>query len=54
MGTVILVSIGFALIASLMILPTFLVIWANYHNRKTQKLYKNRYYYKLSERFYSS
>ena len=37
MGTVILVSIGFALIASLMILPTFLVIWANYHNRKTAK-----------------
>ena len=37
MGTVILVSIVFALIASLMILPTFLVIWANYHNRKTAK-----------------
>ncbi|MDC2977451.1 MMPL family transporter [Acidimicrobiaceae bacterium] len=37
MGTVILVSIGFALIASLMILPTFLVIWANYHNKKTAK-----------------
>ena len=37
MGTVILVSIGFALIASLMILPTFLVLWANFHNRKTAK-----------------
>ena len=37
MGTVILVSIGFALIASLLILPTFLVLWANYHNRKTAK-----------------
>ena len=37
MGTVILVSIGFALVASLMILPTFLVIWANYHNKKTAK-----------------
>ena len=37
MGTVILVSIGFALVASLTILPTFLVLWANYHNKKTAK-----------------
>ena len=37
MGTGILVSFGFALIASLMILPSFLVLWANFHNRKTAK-----------------
>ena len=37
MGQVVLVSIGFALVASILILPTLLVLWANYHNKKTAK-----------------
>lgn len=37
MGQVVLVSIGFALVASILILPTLLVFWANYHNKKTAK-----------------
>ena len=36
-GQVVLVSIGFALVASILILPTLLVLWANYHNKKTAK-----------------
>ena len=37
MGQVVLVSISFALVASILILPTLLVLWANYHNKKTAK-----------------
>ena len=37
MGQVVLVSIGFALVASILILPTLLVLWANYHNKKSAK-----------------
>ena len=37
MGQVVLVSIGFALVASILSLPTLLVLWANYHNKKTAK-----------------
>jgi predicted RND superfamily exporter protein len=37
MGQVVLVSIGFALVASILILPTLLVLWANYHIKKTAK-----------------
>ena len=37
MGQVVLVSLGFALVASILILPTLLVLWANYHNKKTAK-----------------
>ena len=37
MVQVVLVSIGFALVASILILPTLLVLWANYHNKKTAK-----------------
>ena len=37
MGQVVVVALGFALIASILILPTLLVFWANYHNRKTAK-----------------
>ncbi|MDA7850232.1 MMPL family transporter [Acidimicrobiaceae bacterium] len=37
MGQVVLVSIGFALVASILILPTLLVLWANYHNKKNAK-----------------
>ena len=33
MGQVVLVSIGFALVASILILTTLLVLWANYHNK---------------------
>ena len=36
MGQVVLVSIGFALVASILILPTLLVLWANYHNKKNR------------------
>ena len=37
MGQVVVVALGFALVASILILPTLLVFWANYHNRKTAK-----------------
>jgi len=37
MGQVVVVALGFALVASILILPTMLVFWANYHNRKTAK-----------------
>jgi len=37
MGQVVVVSLGFALVASILILPTLLVFWANYHNKKTAK-----------------
>tara|TARA_B100001057_G_scaffold376264_1_gene381326 strand:- start:86145 stop:88733 length:2589 start_codon:yes stop_codon:yes gene_type:complete len=37
MGQVVVVAIGFALVASILILPTLLVFWANYHNKKTAK-----------------
>ncbi len=37
MGQVVVVALGFALAASILILPTLLVFWANYHNRKTAK-----------------
>ena len=37
MGQVVVVALGFALVASILILPTFLVFWANYHNKKTAK-----------------
>ena len=37
MGQVVVVALGFALVASIVILPTLLVFWANYHNRKTAK-----------------
>jgi predicted RND superfamily exporter protein len=35
MGQVVVVALGFALVASILILPTLLVFWANYHNKKT-------------------
>ena len=34
---VVVVALGFALVASILILPTLLVFWANYHNKKTAK-----------------
>ena len=37
MGQVVVVALGFALVASILILPTLLVFWANYHNKKTAK-----------------
>ncbi len=37
MGQVVVVALGFALVASILILPTMLVFWANYHNKKTAK-----------------
>ena len=37
MGIVVVVALGFALVASILILPTLLVIWANYHNKKSAK-----------------
>ena len=37
MGQVVVVALGFALVASILILPTLLVFWANYHNNKTAK-----------------
>ena len=37
MGQVVVVALGFALVASILILPTLLVSWANYHNKKTAK-----------------
>ena len=37
MGQVVVVALGFALVASILILPTLLVLWANYHNKKTAK-----------------
>ena len=37
MGQVVVVALGFALVASIPILPTLLVFWANYHNKKTAK-----------------
>jgi predicted RND superfamily exporter protein len=37
MGQVVVVALGFALVASILILPTLLVFWANYHNKKRAK-----------------
>ena len=37
MGQVVVIAIGFALIASILILPTLLVLWANYHMKKESK-----------------
>ena len=37
MGQVVVVALGFALVASILILPTLLVFWANHHNKKTAK-----------------
>jgi len=37
MGQVVVVALGFALVASILILPTLLVFWANYHNKKIAK-----------------
>ena len=37
MGIVVVVALGFALVASILILPTLLVLWANYHNKKSAK-----------------
>ena len=37
MGQVVVVSLGFALVSSILILPTLLVFLANYHNKKTAK-----------------
>ena len=37
MGKVVLVSIGFALVASILIRPTLLILCAKYHNKKTAK-----------------
>ena len=37
MGIVVVVALGFALVASILILPTLLVIWANFHNKKSAK-----------------
>jgi len=37
MGQVVVVALGFALVASMLTLPTLLVLWANNHNKKTAK-----------------
>ena len=37
MGQVVVVALGFALVASILILPTLLVFWANYHIRRESK-----------------
>ena len=37
MGQVVVISLGFALVASILILPTLLVFWANYHIRRESK-----------------
>ena len=37
MGQVVVVSLGFALVASILILPTLLVFWGNYHIKKEAK-----------------
>ena len=37
MGQVVVIAIGFALVASILILPTLLVFWANYHMKKESK-----------------
>ena len=37
MGQVVVIALGFALIASILILPTLLVLWANYHMKKESK-----------------
>ena len=37
MGQVVVVALGFALVASILILPTLLVFWANYHIKRESK-----------------